>query len=206
MIGNDIVDLTQARKESNWRRKGFLEKIFTADEQHLINTSADPEHMVWLLWSMKESAYKASFRQTRLRRFAPRKISCQLLFATDTTATGRVFYENVYQTKTIITPNYISSLAFLQNNLPHHQTVIQLKNADYSHQSAQIRQKLLVHTARAFATTESDVHFRQSADGIPDLLVDQPSNEPIVIPVSISHHGYYGAYVIGWPNCSTLSY
>ena len=36
MIGNDIIDLAFARKESNWQRPGFLNKIFTPDEQWLI--------------------------------------------------------------------------------------------------------------------------------------------------------------------------
>ena len=29
MIGNDVIDLQQSRQESNWQRKGFLEKLFT---------------------------------------------------------------------------------------------------------------------------------------------------------------------------------
>ena len=36
MIGNDIVDLVQARFQSNWKRKGFVQKIFTQKEQELI--------------------------------------------------------------------------------------------------------------------------------------------------------------------------
>ena len=28
MIGNDIVDLVQARFQSNWKRKGFVQKLF----------------------------------------------------------------------------------------------------------------------------------------------------------------------------------
>ena len=39
MIGNDIVDLALAQKESNWKRKGFLDKIFTLQEQLFINLS-----------------------------------------------------------------------------------------------------------------------------------------------------------------------
>lgn len=57
MTGNDIVDIKQAAAESNWKRKGFLEKIFTPHEQEYIGQSALPEEMVWKLWSMKESAY-----------------------------------------------------------------------------------------------------------------------------------------------------
>jgi hypothetical protein len=32
VIGNDIVDLALARKESNWKRPGYLNKIFTTKE------------------------------------------------------------------------------------------------------------------------------------------------------------------------------
>ena len=35
MIGNDIVDLKQAAKDSNWQRPRFLDKVFTKHEQDL---------------------------------------------------------------------------------------------------------------------------------------------------------------------------
>jgi hypothetical protein len=38
VIGNDIVDLA-ARKESNWKRPGYLNKIFTTKEQLLISSA-----------------------------------------------------------------------------------------------------------------------------------------------------------------------
>ena len=37
-IGNDIIDLKLAKTQSNWQRKGFLEKQFTQKE----TTSMDP--------------------------------------------------------------------------------------------------------------------------------------------------------------------
>ena len=51
MIGNDIVDLAFALKKSNWKRKGYLDKIFTNHEQLLIIKSDNPENMVWNLWT-----------------------------------------------------------------------------------------------------------------------------------------------------------
>jgi hypothetical protein len=36
---NDIVDLALARKESNWKRPGYLNKIFTTKEQLLISSA-----------------------------------------------------------------------------------------------------------------------------------------------------------------------
>lgn len=112
MAGNDIVDLDQAKKESNWRRKGYLEKIFTADEQFLISTAEDPEIMVWLLWSMKEAVYKLHTRGTKIRTFAPTSISCNNLIVHEKVATGSVAYQQqVYFTCSSITEQYIHTIA-----------------------------------------------------------------------------------------------
>ena len=36
MIGNDVVDLKLAATESNWKRKGYLDKLFSVAEQEYI--------------------------------------------------------------------------------------------------------------------------------------------------------------------------
>ncbi len=50
MIGNDIIDLNLIRAQSNWQREGFLQKLFSEEEQTLIQNSQDPELNVWLLY------------------------------------------------------------------------------------------------------------------------------------------------------------
>ena len=74
MIGNDVVDLVLARKESNWKRKGFLNKLFTTLEQEFIQKASNQEEMVWMLWSIKESVYKAYQRIHFNEGFYPIKI------------------------------------------------------------------------------------------------------------------------------------
>ena len=76
MIGNDIVDLALARKESNWKRNRFLDKIFTKNEQQIILNDVNPEIMVWNLWSRKEAAYKIYNRETGIRGFFPLQLEC----------------------------------------------------------------------------------------------------------------------------------
>jgi phosphopantetheinyl transferase (holo-ACP synthase) len=97
MIGNDIVDLEQAAKESNWQRPGYLNKIFTADEQHIILTSPDPAIMVWQLWSCKEAVYKIVHRYTRIRTYAPSKFNCSISSGT-VTYNGQLYPFKSYQT------------------------------------------------------------------------------------------------------------
>ncbi len=77
MIGNDVVDLVLAEVQSNWRRKGYLQKVFTEAEQSWIATADEPDKVVWLLWSMKESAYKIFNRETGLRSFSPLSFRCE---------------------------------------------------------------------------------------------------------------------------------
>ncbi|WP_285008942.1 4'-phosphopantetheinyl transferase family protein [Pedobacter faecalis] len=112
MIGNDIVDLRKAEKESNWRRPGYLEKLFTPEEQAMIQSAALPDQMVWLLWSMKESAYKIMSRRRNLRSFAPRKLVCRHLNLTEQSAAGQVTYEqDQYYTSSIVNPGYVYTIA-----------------------------------------------------------------------------------------------
>lgn len=108
MIGNDIIDLALAKKESNWKREGFLNKIFTAEEQLLIFQSSNPENMVWNLWSRKEAAYKIYNRQTQIRKYNPIQLVCSDVYS----EIGKVICNgHVYFVKTEITNEYIHTVA-----------------------------------------------------------------------------------------------
>jgi phosphopantetheinyl transferase (holo-ACP synthase) len=108
MIGNDIVDLDLALKESNWKRKHFLDKIFTSTEQQLILNSENQDLMVWNLWSRKEASYKIYNRQTGIRGFFPLRLECDYCDMN----TGTVAIDDfVFYTQTEIATNYIYSVA-----------------------------------------------------------------------------------------------
>ncbi|TKC09137.1 4'-phosphopantetheinyl transferase family protein [Pedobacter frigoris] len=112
MIGNDIVDLDRAARDSNWQRKGYLNKLFTASEQYLIASAPDASIMVWLLWSMKESAYKINSRKTGLRSFAPVKLICDSIIINEHNATGSVSYEGEwYYTRSEFNDAYVHTIA-----------------------------------------------------------------------------------------------
>ncbi len=103
MIGNDIIDLDQARADSNWKRKGFLDKIFTENEQQLIFSADNQELMVWNLWSRKEAAYKIYNRQSKERFYIPRRLECSSVFSEKNHFFGQVNIERkMYFTRTSI--------------------------------------------------------------------------------------------------------
>jgi phosphopantetheinyl transferase (holo-ACP synthase) len=106
MIGNDMVDLALAQIDSNWQRKGFLDKIFTPREQLQIHAAQNPTTMVWNLWSRKEAAYKIFNRQTGIRKFNPIQFECL------PSENGTIVFENqIYYTRTQITSEFIYSEA-----------------------------------------------------------------------------------------------
>lgn len=128
MIGNDIVDLKLARTQSNWKRKNFLSKIFTIEEQMFINQSTSPEIEVWKLWSRKEAVYKVYNRQTGIRGFFPWKLKCSIE-SSDASSFGIVSIDAIdYSTKTTCTADFIYTIA--ANSLEVFDKIIDVRN-DY---------------------------------------------------------------------------
>ena len=112
MIGNDIVDLKLAKTQSNWQRPKFLEKIFTTNEQELIQQSDNLELEVWRLWTMKEAAYKAYNRETGIRGFFPWKLECLNSKFRDGKFLGTVSIEDkIYFTETTVGEAFVYTIA-----------------------------------------------------------------------------------------------
>lgn len=112
MIGNDVIDLKATRVESNWQRPGFLEKLFLPQECELINSYHSPETMIWILWSMKEAAYKIYNRETKLRGFISQQLICSIIVGSNSNLEGVVNCNGVvYPTKTIIENDMIHTIA-----------------------------------------------------------------------------------------------
>lgn len=110
MIGNDIVDLKLAQIQSNWKRKGYLDKIFTKNEQLFILNSENPDVMIWNLWSRKEASYKIYNRITGNRIYNPIQFEC---FDSEQSI-GTVKNNGVfYFTKTEINSLYVHTISVL---------------------------------------------------------------------------------------------
>ncbi|UFH53011.1 4'-phosphopantetheinyl transferase superfamily protein [Spirosoma sp. KNUC1025] len=197
MIGNDIVDLNQARQESNWRRKGFLEKLFTPDEQELIQLASDPDVLVWTLWSMKESVYKLVVRETGQRFYAPKKLICQVSQISSETIQGSVFYQKTYSVRSLITTRYVASVARSATWAhDYNQQIISFDRTDYQHQHDTIRAQLIHHYALRYCVPESAIQIQKDEMGVPNLVLSDSEGMTINQPISLSHHGYYGAFAL----------
>lgn len=179
MIGNDIIDLSFARSESNWQRRGFLEKQFTANEQKLILTAKNSFILVWKLWSMKEAAYKIYLQQNETRFFAPKKFDCLLKSGKK----GLVYFKDqIFYTSSIVSQKYIFTLASLEKETKAYSKIVTPELIDKT-----IKNKL--EYGSAFSALE--IEQKKSKNGAPsyyhkDMLLTRSC--------SISHHGNYGVF------------
>lgn len=179
MIGNDVVDLRLAQKESNWKRKGYLDKIYTVAEQEIIHSASNPDLMVWILWSMKEAAYKANNRITNIREFAPTKIVCELPNADDAIRYGKATYNNLeYQIKIFIFKEYIHTIALCNSRDFSTVDVITIEDFPIDYLRYLKEKKFLMPHERII----------KNESGIPNLFNEITCETK---PVSISHHGRY---------------
>ncbi|WP_320814783.1 4'-phosphopantetheinyl transferase superfamily protein [Flavobacterium sp.] len=114
MIGNDVVDLVLAKKESNWKRKGFLNKLFTSFEQELIFNATNQDEMVWMLWSIKESVYKAYQRIYYNEGFYPIKI--EVIQINSKNESIIKLFDSVFYGKTTIDKDFIKTIVVLNKS------------------------------------------------------------------------------------------
>jgi len=189
VIGNDIIDINETRLFTNWKRPGFLQKIFTESEQEIIHASKDPFTLVWRLWSMKESAYKVYMQRGGSHFFSPTKIKCMLI----SHQKGEVTINSTtLNTNTTINSNYIFSTATI-NNPDIDTCIFQLTENNSKQQSNFIHQQVLNNFAKKNSLNCAELLIQKTKTGVPTLHY---KNKLLDKSISITHHGNYAAYSI----------
>ena len=179
MIGNDIIDLSLAKTESNWQRRGFLEKQFTVNEQKLILVATNPFALVWRFWSMKEAAYKAYTQQNEIRFYAPKKFECIIMSEKE----GLVFFKDqIFYTSSIVTQSYIFTTASLDKETKAYTKFVIPEVIDKA-----IKSKL----ADVTTLSVTGIKQKKSKNGAPYYCY---KNILLTKSCSISHHGNYGVF------------
>lgn len=189
MIGNDIIDLQLAARQSNWKRKDFMNKLFSRQEQCLVLESSAPNRMVWKLWSMKESAYKIHVRKTGKRRFDPRSFNCEIIDQNQ----GFVHIDSdCYETMTTMKKELIHTMAHAIN-IEHELFYGMIMNEDGVDLGDALRKSLIKDLDERFKGPVKGLQVRKNGLHIPELYVDHRKLKDLC---SLSHHGRYGAYLL----------
>ncbi|MEJ6546752.1 MAG: 4'-phosphopantetheinyl transferase superfamily protein [Flavobacteriaceae bacterium] len=192
MIGNDVVDLKVAALESNWMRLGFLDKVFSEEEQEVILNSDNKSQMVWLFWSMKEAAYKIYMQQFGVRIFNPKKLRCER----HSENKGLVHFNGYkYATKSEITNDFINTWAYLETSVNALILCFKITDSSYITQSLAAKQKLLKSFSEIKKVSETDLDIKSSKNNIPRLFYKGYEQRD---SFSIAHHGFYVACAISF--------
>ena len=173
MIGNDIIDLSLAKTQSNWLRPGFLEKQFTQQEIESIQNSENPFLLVWRFWSMKEAVYKVVVQQEQRRFFAPKKFECRILSEKD----GVVSYQGQqFHTQTTTTRKYI----YTSTGKASFQWIGKKRN----------QEEFLQLLERETGIPSTEIEIKKNALGVPNVYTN---GTQISLSFTKTHHGDFEA-------------
>jgi phosphopantetheinyl transferase (holo-ACP synthase) len=211
--GNDIVSL-DAINITRTIQPAFYSKILADEEityyRHNCRHIIPLENYVWLLWSVKESAYKYLQRFNPGLKFTPIKFIVSGLcppilfsienfnhtkegkgFDAENTWGGVVTYvSNTLYFKSIIYTDVLLSAVNSTENFNHVYWGLQrINNADPANQSAAVRTFLLNKLHQVLTIKNSQIGKNEI--GIPVLL---KRDKEIQIAISLSHHEFFVGY------------
>lgn len=210
--GNDIVALRTVNRERTCQFR-FYSKILSVSEQALYHqpqfAEMPFETYVWLLWSVKESAYKYLKRAIPDLLFYPVKIVIQNIkipeeasmtnfecMQWENAGYGEEFYKgkviyasHLFCFRSKITRDWIATVVNDDENFDNVCWGIQsIEDAGYSHQS-QAARKLLLRKLNFFFP--GDLQVEKSLTGYPVIL---KGTQNMHIPVSLAHDDQFVAY------------
>lgn len=211
-IGSDIIALksTDTTRTQNPR---FYRQILTEAEQQLYRNSFSnlPFHyFVWLLWSIKESAYKCLKQQQYDLIFQPTKIivtelhppvinpNIDILFGkgihNGEAFEGIIIYQSytLYARSIIYGDELIHSIVLPHNSFENVQWGIErIANNNPEQQSIAVRALLLKYLQTEHPS--SDIIIKKHEVGFPMLYID---DKRLDARLSFSHHGEWVGYAL----------
>jgi phosphopantetheinyl transferase (holo-ACP synthase) len=187
--GNDIVALALTDPERTSRHR-FYSRILTTSEVSL-NPALPFSSFVWLLWSVKESAYKYCSRSNPQLVFAPLKVSVVALGAEEGFFQGIVSYGGVLlYSRSFETAETIMTVVSEEQDFRFTRWGMRtIGSSDYGDQSSRVRELALDSLATEFPGLR--LRLDKAPDGPPVLCAGDRAMD---VPVSLAHHDRYVAW------------
>jgi phosphopantetheinyl transferase (holo-ACP synthase) len=194
MIGDDVVDLHDPDGDP-WRlHPRFDSRVFHPSERALIATSLQPGRTRWILWALKESAYKAARKEDPTTVFSPVRfvVSLQDAASAIVCAGNRRFRASVS-----CGPGYVHAVAWQANDPPAatRSAVARLATGATSPRTV-ARRLVREQLAPALGVAPSDLAIHREAR-IPALWVHGRRSGA---DLSLSHHGRFVAFACRLPS------
>lgn len=187
MIGNDIIDLKAAAVQSNWKRARYLDKLYSQQEQNLILNAEDQDNTVWLLWAMKEAAYKAHQRRFQLpRAYNPKDLNCEINDQCSEPVSGMVkIGEYCYQTSASTGNDRLHCVASAN---PKKRILHKIFSG-----SADVKKELISTLSVLKNLSEEKISIVKGINAVPHLTYQ---NRPLNYYFSLSSHGNFSAFIL----------
>ncbi len=212
--GNDIVSLT-ATNVTRTKSPEFYAKIISPAEKKLSNKLDQAvlpfDRFVWLLWSIKESAYKYLHRLDPGIVFTPVKFEVQSIeiplgficaesgadkisaegFEGSITFNGLVIFgDKKLFSRTMVFSDFIASFVNIDNDFAHvFWGIKRIEDSAYQLQSGAVREFVLDELA--VVSGLENLAIEKNDDEIPFLL---SNGRRLEVPVSLSHHERWVAF------------
>jgi phosphopantetheinyl transferase (holo-ACP synthase) len=213
--GNDIVALN-AVNITRTKQPRFYSKILSATEITLYESTPEIseiplEIFVWLLWSVKEAAFKYWQRLNPALVFTPVKFEVISLTSPHNKTTLHVINEQItgigidcltmckgvithnsgaLHFSSIITPDFIHTIVNISESFENtHWAIKYISDVSQENQSAVVRTLLLEKLK--IILNDDDIRIEKTESGCPILL---KKDTIIDIPISLAHHENWVAY------------
>ncbi len=186
-LGNDVVDLNYSRTSPKYLEK--LKRLSLSPKEYA-SIDHSGELMPWILWSLKESAYKSFVKLGYRSRFNPKSIEVvSLSFKDRKWVASMVQNDTCIYSVTEVTPHTIYTVTSTENSSSIDSAVREL-NGNESPANYVRKLAILAFSLKA-VMKESDLTILKSEDQIPYFYAntDLPDAD-----LTLSHHGKYVAY------------
>lgn len=194
--GNDMVALA-AIDVARTLRPHFYSRIITPSERelftHQLKGQLPFEHFVWLVWSVKESAYKFLKRFDPKLVFSPSKLNVEQLKYCDGNFEGIVSLDDhLLYSRSSVNKDYIFSVVNNENDFSDmHCEINEIDSTEPKDQSNAVRELLLSRLCEVF--NEGDLQITKNSHGWPVIM---NGAKELPVPVSFTHHGNFVAYTL----------
>lgn len=182
-FGNDIIDLNDKDSFEPDENPRFLKRVFTQNELVAISNSENPKVTLWLLWAIKESAYKAIKRKYLQAQFIPKEFLVNLEKEQVFWQEKVCLYYGIEREK-----NYLASycLSAMDPKLKiHHWCERSDLNTSLSPSQA-VRNLAKIKLSLLWNIAQEEIQIDYF---LPPRIINKKTQQ--TLPISMSHHGQF---------------
>ncbi len=194
MLGNDIIDIRAVLRSGQAMRPGFRQRICWDTEIKPLQTQFSEEYCTWILWAIKESAYKYYIQAGGPAMFAPKKfrfsvtkMGLDLISGETQTPLGTVASEVCLFNDYVIAESSLIASSFSDI----HRLTYLLDAPRQNSKSKQLKQLISTDLAEKLALSPREISIQKDHRQVPFLYYKQ---QRLPYFISLSHHGAWGLF------------